>query len=679
MTVALFSEATVSTSLTLGTVPSARVGPSLASNGNKIYVFGGRQMNSRTVTNDLYCFDLTTMIWEQLTYSGEIIPPPRYFHSSCVYKDDYFIVTGGQGYQGNGEQASVSIFNDICIFDLKTKTWEIINLDLERIPARYAHLTSIIDDKLIIVGGQDLNNEYLLDVQVFSLTTKKIQLSQAIGNSFGAYRSTLSVKKGAEPIIKIFSNSRFSDVNREFITIQSDFQTNSNFNIQEHCLSTNSRDLPPGLRFPEGYIINNQMVISGTYLSNNTQSYNLWSLNMDTLEWRRIDTGSSFARGSWNRGILDPLRNRFIVFGHRDRDLVQDYNQRRINFTNISIVDLESFNIYREPEFCNDDQAQELGLMMMYEPRFSNFSLLTKDDFRIHINSAFLRSRWPSFDVFLVHTQSKDRDNKLQGPPNTLYLQESYRVVQAFVRYLYTNALDPEMIDDIDQLGRLLVFAHYYSVDHLYSLVAARLHTCLDIKNAPHIFRYSSMAARNGLKLRSLSLMIQERRFLVNDMDFWQTYPEQFREEIIRYMPPNFQYPHPLPAPAPSSQSTNSTLKSSSASIRTNSETATQGYFMQEGSNRISVNSTTPLTSEDAVSPLPTKKNRSNSSFLKFGFRRPSVANLFNFSSPSQPQTPTSSTPDSLGPSNGAGVPDIIANIDAQLNGTSTKSSTADK
>ncbi|KAJ9061785.1 hypothetical protein DSO57_1017195 [Entomophthora muscae] len=370
------------------------------------------------------------------------------------------------------------------------------------------------------------------------------------------------------------------------------------------------------------------MVISGTYISNNVQSYCLWSLNLEDKSWSRIDTGSSFARGSWNRGVLHPTNNQFLVFGHREREIVSDYNQRRINFNHVSFVNLEAFNIYRRASTCKAASSIDLGLMMMYEPRFSNFSFLTNDDFRIHINSGFLRSRWANFDAFLYGGQDVLHMPHLKT--NTLVLQEAYPVVQAFVRFLYTNSV--EFITDLDLLGKLLVFSRNYAVHNLSDLVAAEMHAILNIHVAPQIYQVSSQAQRDGLKLRSLSVMIHERQALLDNEAFWKTYPAVLRNEILSYMPPNFHPPieePPRPVPPPSrklmaGKSPNLTAASSPAEGRVSNDSS-----REEGRES---------SSKDNVIPLPVifpKKKSSGTSFLKFGGRRPSLANLFSFSSSS--------------------------------------------
>lgn len=554
------------------------------------------------------------MAWEPVVPSpSSPLPTPRYFHSSVVF-NDYMIIIGGQG--DSPKDGPSNLFNDICFFNMQTKEWEILQFDPLEFPPRYAHLCCITGHTCVIVGGQDGLNQYLHDMYFFDLDTRTLRKG-SIDCGLGCYRSTLSCQSGPNGPVTIFSNTRFSNPIRELITVEEGKETSL------HLFPSSGQTLPPALRFPEGFIIGKHMVISGVYISNNVQSYCLWSLNLDNNTWSRIDTGSSFARGSWNRGMIHPTSNQFLVFGHREREIISDYGARRINFNHVSFVNLEAFNVYRLPSTCKKDSSIQIGLQVMYGPRFSNFSFLTKDDYRIHINSGFLRARWPNFDAFLYGGQ-----DILQAPhlkANTLVLQESYPVVQAFVKYLYTNSV--EFITDLDLLGKLLLFSRNYAIQNLSDLVAAEMHRMLDINVAPQIYQAAAQAQRDGLKLRSLSVMIQERQALLKNNLFWKSYPAALRNEILTFMPPNFQPPveEPIRPVPPPSRKLNADKPSDTLPSPSNSQAEEHE------------------SSKDTLIPLPNifpKKKTSGTSFLKFGGRRPSLANLFSFSSSSNSLAP---------------------------------------
>lgn len=191
---------------------------------------------------------------------------------------------------------------------------------------------------------------------------------------------------------------------------------------------------PPGLRFPNGGVIDGHFVVSGTYLTSSKQEYALWALDLKNLTWGRIDAGGAvFGHGSWNRGIIWNRRNTFVVLGHRKRSLVEDYNHRRINFSHICMVELEAFGLYDNPRRSSPTSgyasvsspaipqslqpklasltaggrpysaaAEQLGAMALSLRELADMDLLALGGERIPVNSHMLARRWgPYFNQLL--------------------------------------------------------------------------------------------------------------------------------------------------------------------------------------------------------------------------------------------------------------------------------------
>ncbi|KAJ9062482.1 hypothetical protein DSO57_1010271 [Entomophthora muscae] len=471
--------------------------------------------------------------------------------------------------------------------------WTIYEFGADVFLPRYAHLACLVDHQLHILGGQSGERNYVMDHVVFDLKLRQMIKVVGLDMQLGSHYC-------ASTEDRVLYTSKGKAADRRLLLVSSGLQG---------CSFLGDR-LPPPFRFPDIHRLGSSLVVSGCFTLNNLQAYGVWVLNTDTLEWRPIDTGSCLARGSWNRGVLHPATNRYVIFGHRERDLPSDYQFRRINFTHISAISLEAFAIYRNPATCINNDFVDLGLVLLYEPRFSNFSLLTEDGYRIHANLGILRKRWPAIDDFM----------RCQGESGTLHLQESYHVSMVFVRFLYTNSLDFEEAQSIDVLGSLLGFGRSYSCASLTDLAAFHLHSILSIASAPLIYRYASSAGRDGLRLRCLALMIAERNRLAHDRIFWKQYPKALRTEIIGFMPPNFKSPYHV-------------VESEPEPIQNNLYTL---HFLP----------TPDRSTLDAISPpkLPEPnfgdskpRKYKTSSFLKFNTKRPSLASFFNFSSASSP------------------------------------------
>ncbi|KAK2761353.1 hypothetical protein FQN54_001875 [Arachnomyces sp. PD_36] len=449
------------------------------------------------LTSDLYELDLIRRHWTKLETSGDILPP-RYFHSVCPLGDTKLVCYGGMSPSTNQStstsassqdgQPEVVVMSDIHIFDVPTRTWmRIPTTDTPQ--GRYAHCATILPSsavfasataplsaiqnnpassnphqgsigvdingvggaEMVVVGGQDSSNHYIEQISVFNLRSLKWTNTSPLGRSCGAYRSVVApltgipaseIGQGSDneankasnaadskpdaPSMLIYSNYNFLDVKLELQVRQPDGQ------LSEKPM--NGQVSPPGLRFPNGGVINGHFVVSGTYLTSSKQEYALWALDLKTLTWGRIDAGGAiFGHGSWNRGVLWDRRNTFVIMGHRKRSLVEDYNHRRINFSHICLVELEAFGLYNnprksdptsgyisvsapvipaslQPKFAQQTAggrpysraAEELGRAAMGLREVSDMEILTIGGERIPVNSHILARRWGPYFVQLL-------------------------------------------------------------------------------------------------------------------------------------------------------------------------------------------------------------------------------------------------------------------------------------
>lgn len=394
----------------------------------------------------------------------------------------------GQG-QGTSmaEQADTQVMSDIHIYDAQTRVWTyVVNANTPQ--GRYAHCAAVLPSsatftsinaplsaihhnppsasspnqgtlgvaldgtggaEMVVVGGQDSANHYIEQISVFNLRSLKWTTTSTLGRSCGAYRSVIAPLTSL-PASKIGNGSEAEDVNG--VTRRSDRADSdssmliySNYNFLDVKLELQVRQAdgslvekpmtgqfsPPGLRFPNGGVLDNHFVVSGTYLTSSKQEYALWALDLKTLTWSRIDAGGGvFSQGSWNRGILWPRRNTFVILGNRKRSLVEDYNHRRINFSNICMVELEAFGLYDNPRRAwptsnypsisapvlppsislkttsvarpLPSAAIDLGLMAMSLRDLADMDLVAIGGERIPVNSYLLARRWGPFFVQLL-------------------------------------------------------------------------------------------------------------------------------------------------------------------------------------------------------------------------------------------------------------------------------------
>ncbi|QSZ29752.1 hypothetical protein DSL72_004269 [Monilinia vaccinii-corymbosi] len=398
---------------------------------------------------------------------------------------------------GQDAQPEVVVMSDIYIYDAPSRTWSFIPTN-DTPQGRYAHCATILPSsaafasanapssalhhnpqgpnpnqgtigvnidgtggaEMVVVGGQDSANHYIEQISVFNLRSLKWTSIQQLGKSCGAYRSVVaplpsqvSAKIGKatpnkadhgvtsqdsrEPgsSMLIYSNYNFLDVKLELQIRASDGTL-----VEKPMHGAFS---PPGLRFPNGGVIDTNFVVSGTYLTSSKQEYALWALDLRSLTWSRIDAGGSvFSQGSWNRGVLWNRRNTFVILGNRKRSLVEDYNHRRINFTNVCMVELEAFGLYDNPRkaapmsgFVSASSpfthpllninskagwnaggrklskaAEELGQSALALRELADMDILCVGGERIPVNSRIVARRWGPYFVQLLREGTATQD-----------------------------------------------------------------------------------------------------------------------------------------------------------------------------------------------------------------------------------------------------------------------------
>ncbi|KAI9692092.1 MAG: hypothetical protein M1820_009527 [Bogoriella megaspora] len=388
-------------------------------------------------------------------------------------------------------QPEFMVMSDIHIYDVPTRTWMKIPIPTNESPqGRYAHCATVLPSsgvfasanapmsainhnpstsqnsgslgvsldgtggaEMVVVGGQDSSNHYIEQISVFNLRSLKWTGTTHLGRQCGAYRSVvapmpylkasqigaglyaendeqddLKATDSGSPML-VYSNYNFMDVKLELQIRQPDGS------LVEKPMS--SQYSPPGLRFPNGAVVNDHFIVSGTFLTSSKQEYSLWALDLRTLQWNKIDAGGNiFNQGSWNRGVLWPRRNTFVVLGNRKRSLVEDYNHRRINFSNVCMVELEAFGLYDNPRLISPTSdfasvsappfpytlnrnsnikstslaggrklwpgAEDLGMMALDYRELADMDFLAIGGERIPVNSHLVARRWGPYFIQLL-------------------------------------------------------------------------------------------------------------------------------------------------------------------------------------------------------------------------------------------------------------------------------------
>ncbi|RCH94021.1 hypothetical protein CU097_013335 [Rhizopus azygosporus] len=535
--------------LTSGDIPPPLVGASTTVVNNRLYVFGGRLVSSRQMTNHLYFLDLDALVWTRHIAEPDSPPPPRprYFHSTNHY-GKYLVVFGGMSYSTKRSSQSLCALDDICLFDLDLMVWKYpeVQPSLYTPQARYAHLSVFAEDKLVIIGGQDMSNQYINEINVYCMTTCSWVSGGPVSKQYGAYRSIAfypsSIHRNSmpaspfwadgsdsdTPVVCIYSNYNFTDVTRD---LESFSAIPPAAEFKNHSAEMSGFSLPPGLRFPSGHVLGHHMILTGTYLTPTYKAFNIWALNLANLVWVKIDPGSVLAQGSWNKGVLYEKKRQLVILGDRGRDLLEDYSHRQTNFNHVAVMDLEAFGIYTFPEETCAPVAQELGLSMLSEPSMADMEIITEDNRSIPVNSNVMLLRWPRFTEVLA-----EKEHAASGFKRLLF-PENYPVTLAFLQFIYTDHLVTAQQYQPQILVRLLLLSEIYNIPRLGELSTHALHQALTINTASMIYEAAVLTGKTALQIRALRVLFNTKKKMMQQQQQQQQQQHQHQQQQYGELP----------------------------------------------------------------------------------------------------------------------------------------------
>lgn len=320
---------------------------------------------------------------------------------------------------------------------------------------------------------------------------------------------------------------KFTDVKRELEVFSP--LPDTDFTITDRSTAMTGTSFPPGLRFPSGAILGTHFLIAGTYLAHTYQSYSIWALDLLTMTWSRIDPGNAVASGSWFRACLWAEANKFVIFGNRDGNLVEDYNRRLLSWDHVAVIDLESFGIYQPPPPRLDIPMQEFGLAALEEGLLADFEVVCDDGRKIKCSRKVLEDRWPWFKdqrikfierahqaIEILPSSSMDvglpdlpgaSDSSEPRPdprltPRAFHLSEPYPITLALLQYFYSLALITPLQHAPAVLSQLLILSNTYQIAHLEALVKHAMHRALSNSTSVGVYEVATLCSCRSLQIR---------------------------------------------------------------------------------------------------------------------------------------------------------------------------------
>ncbi|KAF9939261.1 hypothetical protein BGZ67_009751 [Mortierella alpina] len=643
---------------TRGTAPPPLMGSAIVLvNDSALHCFGGR-LENRQLTNCHYVLDVETGYWGAVqpapateftngtanrnagdakalfslslttdpvnTNSGSLsdalsIPPrARYFHTLNAYGTS-LILFGGMGdaqthndgddsdNEGADRQNQLVALGDLHVYDIVTQRWQQKHpaANRHRPRARWAHLATILDHFLIVIGGTDTAKVYVEDACVLDLHTWEWVASiQNIGQC-GSYRTvaatgpslqtaseftpsspsfpsaaasspqissslswpatdsgpidamasismvlsgrisapsstassqsksssnddidtsatnsnsssrktserlmsgelTPSFKTGNElPAIYLYSNYNFQNLQRDLKVITPHYTHSASapsFTLTEKkdLLDTMVHELPAGLRFPQGHVYQNQLILTGTLIvSGEAPTLAIYAFNLTLRKWEKLNTDTTLEYGSWNRTLLHPATGTLLIFGNRDSNAELDYSNRTQHHDHLMMINLQAYGLYERPVPSYPPTAQDLGQDLLKMPGLNDMTVASVTGTLFDANSTILAARWPEFSTMLLSPP--------YVTPLILELPVPDEVVPVFLHYLYTGALPPKQTITPGTADYLLILARRYQLNGLHALTVDCLHQTV-AANPIRIYSSALMASELGLQARAVGL-----------------------------------------------------------------------------------------------------------------------------------------------------------------------------
>ncbi|KAI1319292.1 hypothetical protein EDD11_004429 [Mortierella claussenii] len=311
-------------------------------------------------------------------------------------------------------------------------------------------------------------------------------------------------KIGREPpSIYLYSNYNFQKLQRELKIITPHYTPSSatpTFTLVDktQTLERKGHELPPGLRFPQGHVYQNQLILTGTLIMpGKAPTLALYAFNLSLDKWEKLDTDTTLLTGSWNRTVLHPATGTLLIFGHRESNAEADYSSRIQHHDHLMSINLQAYGLYERPIPSFLPTAQDLGQDMLREPGLNDMHLVSASGTLFGANSTILAARWPEFSTMLLSPP--------YVTPLILVLPVPDEVISVFLHYLYTGALPLHTVITPGMADYLLILARRYQLNGLHALTIDLLHQGV-VANPVRIYSSALLAGELGLQARAVGL-----------------------------------------------------------------------------------------------------------------------------------------------------------------------------
>jgi len=304
---------------------------------------------------------------------------------------------------------------------------------------------------------------------------------------------------------------------------------------KSQALAMMGHELPPGLRFPQGHVYQNQLILTGTLIQPGKKpTLAIYAFNLTHYKWEQLSTDNLLDTGSWSRTLLHPATGTLLIFGNQGSNADGDYANRLQHHDHIMMVNLQAYGMYERPIPSFSKEAQDLGLELLSRPSLNDMQVCSANGTLFGANSTVLAARWPEFATMLLSPP--------YVTPLILILPVPDDVVPLFLQYLYTGGLPTTITAGMADY--LLILARRYELNGLYALTMDILHQTVHL-NPIRIYSTALMAGELGLQARAIGLAVQSLPAVTEPRELPAVPAGVTRSNSMRAPPPLTKVPYP--------------------------------------------------------------------------------------------------------------------------------------
>ena len=281
-------------------------------------------------------------------------------------------------------------------------------------------------------------------------------------------------------------------------------------------IMVSSETAPPPLGQHFAQIYGNRLVVVVTAdlkQDKDDVATGVWSLELDSLRWRKHEDGSYLTPTLWHYYAMEPDSKELYLFGADEK--TDDDSFLSLTLT----IDLEACGIVNIP---GPDMGKHFEPLLERED-LADFTILSvpePDAPPIRVHSLVLRARWAHFNSMFESGMS-------EATSRVLKLEDTYDTIKTFIRYLYSGELVGTSVENITDV---MVMASRYCLDRLTKLCTEWLNSVMNVDNVARIFSRAAAAGETGLKMRAFGLILNDFGGVVRTKGFRELGAEEIAE-----------------------------------------------------------------------------------------------------------------------------------------------------